>query len=194
METLSLVRQEPRSTPFAPRAKKTEALRSATAVAKWKNTVESVNQLEVVAIGAPLAETTRDETQKRRPLVPAIDRDMLRLDDIPLISFEPMQEWEGVVVNITQDTFEATLIDITARRKYEEEIAEFPIADVSDDDRNILKTGAIFRWLIGYERHPSGVKRRVSSVVFRRLSEWSKADLIRAKLEAQGLVSGITWE
>jgi hypothetical protein len=100
-----LVRQEPRSTPFAPRAKKTEALRSATAVAKWKNTVESVNQLEVVAIGAPLAETTRDETQKRRPLVPAIDRDMLRLDDIPLISCEPMQEWEGVVVNITPRHF-----------------------------------------------------------------------------------------
>lgn len=99
-----------------------------------------------------------------------------------------------VEVNPKEKLFAATLIDVTARRKYEDEIAEFPISDVSDDDRDLLRAGAIFRWLIGYERLPSGTKRRVSSVVFRRLGEWSRNDLARAKQYAEELVSGITWE
>ena len=197
MSTASVLREEPRSTQFiVPATGKINSLRAATAMARWKDAVESVSQKAIDAINAPLGDTTNDETQRRRPLIPQANPHVFRLEEIPLISFEPLQEWEGRVVEVNpkEKLFAATLIDVTARRKYEDEIAEFPISDVSDDDRDLLRAGAIFRWLIGYERLPSGTKRRVSSVVFRRLGEWSRNDLARAKQYAEELVSGITWE
>lgn len=197
MSTLSLVRDEPRSTRSStPAIAKIESLRAATVMAKWKDAVESVSQRAVVTIDAPLDGVTNDEVQERRSVISRSKPHLLRLEEIPLVSFEPLQEWEGRVAGINpgEKTFTATLIDITARRKYEDEFAEFPISDVSDDDRHFMRPGAIFRWLIGYERLPSGTKRRVSSVVFRRLGEWSRSDLSQARQYAEELVRGITWE
>jgi len=111
-----------------------------------------------------------------------------------LISFEPLQEWEGVVREVHNEVFTATLLDVTARRRHEAEIADFPVADVSEDDRPFLKPGGVFRWLIGYERHPSGVKRRVSSIVFRRLADWTNHDLVGAEKDAEELLRTVNWE
>jgi len=197
MSTSSLVREEPRSTRLSTSApKEIESLRSFTVMARWKDAVEGVSQKEVVTIDAPFDDVTNDEAQERRSLLPRTRPRLFRLEEMPLISFEPLQEWEGRVVDINSEEkiFTATLTDITARRKYEDEIAEFPISDVSDDDRHFLRRGAIFRWLVGYERLPSGTKRRVSSVVFRRLGEWSRSDLSHARQQAEELVRDIAWE
>ncbi len=72
--------------------------------------------------------------------------------------------------------FAACLVDVTAGQRTEEEMADFPIADLSDDDRKLLAPGAVFRWVIGYQGSRGGTKRRVSQVSFRRMPTWSRRD------------------
>jgi len=110
------------------------------------------------------------------------------------LSLQPLQEWEGYVAEIGAETFTARLLDITAGQKYENEIADFPIADISDNDRDLLKPGAIFRWVIGYQRQIGGTKRRVSQITFRRLPAWSKRDIANAARRAEEISKSIDWQ
>jgi hypothetical protein len=82
---------------------------------------------------------------------------------------QSLQEWEGYVSEVGEKTFRARLVDLTANQKFEDEVAEFAIEELSDDNAALLLEGAVFRWVIGYQRSESGTKRRVSEVVFRRL-------------------------
>jgi hypothetical protein len=111
-----------------------------------------------------------------------------------LASLEPLQEWEGYVISVDPEQFTARLVDVTAGQRVDEEVAEFPLSDLSDDNRVLLKEGAIFRWVIGYLRSPGGNKRRVSEVTFRRLPAWTKKDLESARSKATKLAREIAWE
>ena len=93
------------------------------------------------------------------------------------VSFPALQEWEGHVVEVLGSKFTARLIDITSNSKLLEEEADFPVEDVSESDRDLLRPGAIFRWSIGYQRTRGGTRKRVSQVVFRRLPQWTEHEL-----------------
>jgi hypothetical protein len=93
------------------------------------------------------------------------------------VSFPALQEWEGCVVEVSGLNFTARLIDITSNSKVVEEEADFPIEDVSESERDLLRPGAIFRWSIGYQRSRGGTRKRVSQVVFRRLPQWTESEL-----------------
>ncbi|MDR7038450.1 hypothetical protein J2X36_003214 [Methylobacterium sp. BE186] len=112
----------------------------------------------------------------------------------PRLSLQPLQEWEGYVIEIGAETFSARLVDLTAGQTLEQEVADFPLSDLSEDDRKLLQVGAIFRWVIGYQRSPGGTKRRVSQVVFRRMPAWTKRDFDSAKQRAARLFEDIAWE
>ena len=73
------------------------------------------------------------------------------------------------MLEINGDEFVAALVDLTANSSHEEEEAIIPLTEIADDDAAALRVGAIFRWVIGYERSRSGTKRRVSQIVFRDL-------------------------
>ena len=96
-------------------------------------------------------------------------------------TFHALQEWEGYVLEILGDEFVVRLVDLTAGSSHEEEEATIPLAEISDDDAAKLRVGAIFRWVIGYERAPSGTKRRVSQIVFRDLPRLTERDLQRGR-------------
>jgi len=98
--------------------------------------------------------------------------------------FSVLQEWEGYVVSIAQDTFTARLVDVTKGTVGEEEEAEFPLNDLQDIDRPRIRDGAIFRWIIGYHRAPGGTKDRSSRIVFRNLPAWTTRELERNQREA----------
>lgn len=83
-------------------------------------------------------------------------------------SFGALQEWEGVITEVRDNVILANLIDITRNGTTFDETAEIPIEEVSDDDRAHVVRGAIFRWVIGYARKPSGTKMRGSIIYFRR--------------------------
>jgi hypothetical protein len=104
-----------------------------------------------------------------------------------------LQEWEGRVTDISADTFTAALLDITAREKSEAEEADFPLSDISDDDHELLKLGAIFRWVVGYQK-VGNTKERFSRIVFRRLPAWTKLEADAIEAEATRRASAITWD
>lgn len=112
----------------------------------------------------------------------------------PQISLQPIQEWEGCVTEIGVDHFKARLTDLSANDETESELGEFPISDLSDDDRELLREGAILRWVIGYQVLRGGTRQRISQVVFRRLPAWTKGDLAGADVLAADIISAIDWE
>ena len=100
----------------------------------------------------------------------------------PVPSLHALQEWEGYVLEKGEEEFAARLLDLTTgalggqtERVLEEE-AIIPLSEVSDYDLKRLRPGSVFRWVIGYERSPSGTKRRVSQIVFRDLPAMTRQD------------------
>lgn len=92
-----------------------------------------------------------------------------------------LQEWEGYVIEIGEDEFVSRLWDITAGAKREEEEATIPLEEISEEDRDKIRLGSIFRWVIGYQRSVAGNRRRVSEVVFRDLPVLTQADWDEAR-------------
>lgn len=112
----------------------------------------------------------------------------------PRASFEPLQEWEGYVTAIEGQRFCARLLDLTANQKEETESVEFSFDDASEDDLDLIEIGAIFRWSVGYEKKVSGVRQKVSSIVFRRLPIWTSKEIGLANERARHLIGHIEWD
>lgn len=104
-----------------------------------------------------------------------------------------LQSWEGRVVSINDETFEAALVDITACENEENEQIELPIDDLRQDDLARLQLGTIFTWLIGY-RYFGATKERFSRIVFRSLPPWTEADFARAEEEVERRQGAIRWD
>ncbi len=83
---------------------------------------------------------------------------------------------------------------MTRQESFAAEEADFDLEDIADPDRDLLREGAIFRWTIGYETAPSGSKKRVSQLVFRRLPKWTRNEIAQADRDADDLLNGINWE
>ena len=109
-------------------------------------------------------------------------------------SFSVLQEWEGYVLSISQDTFTARLVDVTRDRKIEDEEADFAIDDLDDVDRSRICPGSIFRWIIGYRRSPGGTKDRASRIVLRNLPSWTSKELEKNKQTADAWSSKLNRE
>lgn len=138
---------------------------------------------------------TNDNTRLRAERVENSVRTSLPIRAVaPSLSLQPLQEWEGYVIEIGPQKFSARLTDRTAQNETEDEVAEFPITDLSDDDLKLLTPGAVFRWVIGYQRARGGTKRRVSQVTFRRMPAWSRKELKAARAEANELMNAIIWD
>src|SRR5437870_768090 len=69
-------------------------------------------------------------------------------------SLKPLQRWEGTVLAVTNLSFVARLLDLSAGGPEEE--AEFATDDVAPDDRPLLNPGSAFYWTIGYRDTASG--------------------------------------
>ncbi len=107
--------------------------------------------------------------------------------------YELLQEWEGYVQTVGSNEFTASLIDWTQQRKTADEEADFSIDDLTEEDKKLLKPGAVFRWLIGY-RSIGGTKERFSKIVFRRLPQWTERELRESQEKAKNIANAITWE
>lgn len=99
--------------------------------------------------------------------------------------FDVLAKWEGIVLEIQEDSFTARLVDLSG--DYPEEEAEFDIEDVSPDDRSLLMAGAGFYWTLGYQTRPNGQRVRVSVVRFRRLPVWTSEEIAAARQWARNV-------
>ena len=106
--------------------------------------------------------------------------------------FNPLQKWEGVVLEIHGDTFLARLADLTHPNTAEE--VELPIAEVSDADHGLMMPGALFYWTIGYLDDRYGQRQRVSRIRFRRVPAWTNEEIESARQEADRLAERLGWK
>jgi hypothetical protein len=86
----------------------------------------------------------------------------------PTESLAALQEWEGLVIEVRDGVVIAELADIASTHVGREERAEIPIAEVPQEDRHRAVPGALFRWVIGFNRKSSGRLSRSSLIYFRR--------------------------
>lgn len=105
--------------------------------------------------------------------------------------FVSLQKWECTVLNISHDSFTARLIDLTGNGPDEE--AEFSRDEVDPEDIDLLETGAVFYWNIGYRDRASG-RERISTIRFRRLPVWTADELKIARQEASRVREKIAWK
>lgn len=109
----------------------------------------------------------------------------------PVATLQPLQEWEGHVVEIEEDEFVVRLIDLTAGHSHETEEAVIPLAEISEDDASRMAIGSIFRWVIGYRRSEEGTKTRVSQIVFRDLPRVTGDDIRKGEEWARTVASAL---
>lgn len=122
-----------------------------------------------------------------------IAQEISYLDQLPFLPAKPrpvkehfktLQKWEGVVIEVGQDTFLAKLVPIMGEGSEQE--AEIYIDQVEKEDRVLIEPGAVFYWTIGYLNKPSGTLG-TSIIRFRRLPTWSKRELEAADAKANEL-------
>lgn len=106
--------------------------------------------------------------------------------------FLALASWEGIVLERTDKSFTARLIDKKSNGQDLE--AEFALEEVSPRDRNLIKLGAIFYWDVGYSEDKSGQRMRASIIHFRRMPAWSRKEKLRIKQKAQKLRDAIGWK
>jgi hypothetical protein len=106
----------------------------------------------------------------------------------PTSSLHTRQLWEGKVTAVGSGEFVAIVQDRTDPKNGDEEVV-FGIEEVSDADHSLLKAGASFYWVIGFERTPAGQQKNVSMICFRRLPALSQSPLSRAEKRANELLS-----
>ena len=100
---------------------------------------------------------------------------------------EVLQQWEGIVETVGDENFTARVRDLTNNEHYPSEIAELPIEDISDDDRELLQTGAVFYLTVGRSISFNGRQQRFGRIVFRRLPGWTPSTFRRAEKRAKNL-------
>ncbi len=102
-----------------------------------------------------------------------------------------LQKWEGYVLEVNEIVFKAHLADLNLNDPDEE--TELPIEEVSPEDIDLLKPGAIFYWSIGYFDKLSGQRQRYSELRFQRIPKWSKEELKIVKNKADELNKQLKW-
>jgi hypothetical protein len=93
-------------------------------------------------------------------------------------TYVSLGKWEGYVIDSYDNFFLARITDL--KEEHGDEEVEIFFDEISDDERKLVRPGAIFYWSIGYEKEKGTVKR--SSIIrFRRLPKWTKSDIDKAK-------------
>src|SRR6266404_6768851 len=133
------------------------------------------------------------DDRRRRTMVPKLDEEdassavvfsPTKQSNSRIASFTPLQEWDGYVLAIGEDSFTARLTDITTGGATDGEEAEIPFEELADSSIAKLEEGSLFRWSIGYERSLDGQKTRISRIILRQLPRWRRSELNRAEIEA----------
>lgn len=111
-------------------------------------------------------------------------RPLPKISDAPSRSFQLLQQWEGQVQQVTENSFIAVIADKTSPENDDEEV-EIDLAEVAPDDHALVRPGSLFYWSVGYEHGRGLPRQRVSRIRFRRLPGLTMRDIARAKQKAR---------
>jgi hypothetical protein len=101
-------------------------------------------------------------------------------------TFKSTKKWEGMIIDITDDSFSARLVsdDLST----EDEYTTFNFEEIDPADHDLIVPGAIFYWNVGYTVNSVGTKTRDSIIIFRRSPRWSPIDRQRIEEESQNIL------
>jgi len=102
-----------------------------------------------------------------------------------------LQQWEGCVLEVGQDSFLSVVYDQTNPENSPEEV-RLLIDDIPPAELPLLAPGAVFYWSIGYNDMSNGQRLRSSVISFRRLPAWGEKDISRIKKRSAQLASFLT--
>jgi hypothetical protein len=111
--------------------------------------------------------------------------------ELPAESFSFLEKWDGVVISVDTETFEARLYSTGGKRRTM--LAEFSKAELSPEERGQIVEGAVFVWTIGY-RNVGTTRYRDSVIYFRRLPAWDEQELAAGTRHGAALTESIGWE
>lgn len=103
-----------------------------------------------------------------------------------------LQKWRGIVTDVSEKYFRAKLINLTDIG-YDEE-SEIFFSEITDEDVELIKPGAVFYWSIGYNHSSTGQRRKFSDIRFRRLPNWSNKEIELARNKAKAIRDCIGWK
>ena len=101
------------------------------------------------------------------------------------------QKWIGQVIELSEKSFTAKLEDKIDPTTYE--IAQFEIEEVSEDDFDLLKLGALFYWFVGYANQEGRVFKQ-SLVRFKRDVELTESEFDYIIDRANELNDILNWD
>lgn len=100
----------------------------------------------------------------------------------------PIQTFEGRVINVVKDQYmDVILMDKTGGMPDHE--ASIELQWVSDQDKDLVKRGAIFYLSLYKQRSQSGSIRNSEEIRFRRLPSWSQNSIDKIKIRAEELLA-----
>ncbi len=138
---------------------------------------QTINQLDAEKVVPPIDSLILDKAKTR-----------------PERTLTPISEWEGYVEDISENDFSVRMVNVRSKSSLPADMATFDKDEVSKYDRQLLKEGAIVRWVVGRERLSTGQIRNVSELYFRRLPAHTEKDYKRAYEMACTLLAGIDWD
>ena len=107
--------------------------------------------------------------------------------------FHTLQEWEGYVLEVSENEFTARLLDLTADANEEDEEVTVPLSEIAEADHKHLYSGSIFRWIIGHEYSERGTLRRISEIIFRDLPVMSAGDISDGQKWAKEIAESLNY-
>jgi hypothetical protein len=146
---------------------------------------EAFDELSVGDLGSNTSQVYSSPSRKWQRLTHFLPKGVVRS------RFMELQQWEGVVTEVTQEAFFARLLSLSDNKSDLE--AEFAIDEVHREDKKLIHPGAIFYWSIGY-KEDRGQRIRASLVRFRRLPAWQKHELEAARKDATGFADLFEWK
>lgn len=142
--------------------------------------VRDENTLDTLS-GCPEHESCRTSVVKKLRVVPHVVAKFSR-------SFRLLQGWEGLVTQVSDDSFMSIITDKTNSDNDQEEV-ELDLGEIPEEDLRFVRAGALFYWSVGYEDGLGIPRQRVSRIRFKRLPGLTTREIARAKATADTLSS-----
>lgn len=97
-------------------------------------------------------------------------------DEVEIVAFQLLESWTGLVeqVNATARTFDAQVA--SELHSSIREAAQFTFDEISEDDLDLVRPGAIFYWSVGYQVDKFGRRSTQSSLRFKRGKFWTRKE------------------
>jgi hypothetical protein len=111
----------------------------------------------------------------------------------PRERFIALEKFEGTVLELGTDFFRARLTSRSGGGTLDEEEAEIPFEEVSEEDRDLITEGAVFYLTVGYQEESSRRRTRSAVIRFRRLPQWDSQELEAASARAKARKERLGW-